>query len=580
MIRVTSICALLMVLSIAIVAQVGPDFGRLADPSDQYSITFQQYEKAPLKFSSTTAYILVPVVVTDKDGNPVHGLTKEQFRVLENGKEQAIASLEEFKPTGVALPRATTAPNEFTNQTSESSDGVAARRLVIIVLDMLNMEFPDQSRARRALIDYVHDNVESGTLYQLVSLEGDGMHVLHDFTSNTSALISALDKVKNRISLGGKVDKAAIGHLGTDPGVRSIPEQRYPDSALPDFEATNLKLFAEAERGYAQIVNAKLASETLNAFQHLAARVSGVPGRKSLVWITGAFPFSLDPRTAAVGEGVSFATYQHVMTQLTDQMISIYPVDARGVLTLGPDASWKLPVREDTRAMARAQSDSDRQRDILETMRAFADLTGGHAYVNTNDTRGAIKEAGRDGASYYLLSYPMNKSDKRAGYRKITVKVGDYKIRARNGYFATQAAIDALVSAKNDLDTALNSPLDYTGLPLRLVLDKPEAAGAKRKLTFSMVMPPKAAKIDAEDGNHLFVEIAYALKSSTGQDAGHKGVTYNLKLQPMQLDAFNTQGIGYGDTIEVAPGSYTLRVVVRDNLTGKLGSVLAPVEVN
>lgn len=575
MIRLARLFVLVLVFSAFALGQNGipiPDFGsRTPDLTDQVNIRFQQYEKAPLKFSTTTTYILVPVVVTDKDGNPVQGLKKDQFRLQENGKEQAIASIEEFKPSSAPVVVARSAArNEVTNQV----DGAPSpRRLVIVVFDMLNTAFEDQPRARRALVRYLADSADPNALYLLAALDNKGLKILHDFTSNTAPLLAALQQARSGLSTA---NSPGVGP--TYPAIKSVPVSA--DTGAPDSELAQLKAFSDAIAPYEARQRAQNAEDTLRSFMYLADRVSGIPGRKSMVWITGGFPISIDPNSGAVAEGYGFGAYQHVMQKLSDQLISVYPVDARGLLALGDDASVHMAKREDTRAANSLQSAADFQRDVLETMRAFADLTGGRAFVNNNDTKGAIKEASRDGASYYMLSYPMDKSDKRQGFRKISVKVGDYKIRARKGYYATQIALDAQMTAKNDIDTALMSPLDYTGLPLRVVVDKPVTAGDKRKVAFTMLMPPNSAKIDASDGNHLFVEIAYSLKSSAGKDSGHKGLSYNLKLQPQQLEAINTQGVSYGDAIEVAPGSYTLRVVVRDNLTGKVGSVLAVVEAN
>jgi len=243
------------------------------------------------------------------------------------------------------------------------------------------------------------------------------------------------------------------------------------------------------------------------------------------------------------------------------------------------DATTRISTRRLVTNPGLQRDMSNRLLDTLNTMRAFADMTGGRAYVNTNDTRGAIREAVQDGSSYYMLSFAADKSNRRPGWRKINVKVGDYHVRARQGYFLTQTTLDPLTSAKYDIDSALRSPLDYTGLPVQMVLNPTVVNGDKRKVTFAMMVPPKVARVDSDDKNHMHVDIAYAVWTASGQDAGHKGTSYNLNLNPTQLQQIDTNGLGYGDTLELAPGSYRLRVVVRDNLTGQIGSVSAPLEL-
>ncbi len=94
-----------------------------------------------------------------------------------------------------------------------------------------------------------------------------------------------------------------------------------------------------------------------------------------------------------------------------------------------------------------------------------------------------------------------------------------------------------------------------------------------------MLVPPKMATVDTADNNHINVEIAYTVRTAAGQDAGHKGVTYNLNLNPVQSQQIDTNGVSYTGSLEMPPGSYSLRLVVRDNLSGRMGSVMAKLDV-
>jgi VWFA-related protein len=557
----------------------GSNLGHMAtpvDPTDQIGVRFQPYEKTLLTFTSKPTYVLVPVVVTNKEGKAVTGLKTDDFQVQENGKDQKLASIEEIKPSATPLSLAAVPGNEITNQTSVDT---TPRRLVIIALDLVNTPFLDQTRARQAIIDHLSEAIEPDCLYQLVAIGNNGVQVLHDYTQETAPLVAALKAVGSRFPINNGVDAEAIRNVSTDPGATSVVAIFATPQGGPDFASLQKFVAAGAEQAYAQRQAADAATSTLQAFLQIAQRASGLPGRKSLIWITGSFPFSIDPGSASVNEGLPFAAYQHTMQMLEKQLISVYPVDARGLLLTQPDASVHLTRRNDVQASAQLADASRRNLDTLNTMHAFADMTGGRAYINTNDTRGAIREAAQDGSDYYMLSYAVDKSDRRQGWRKISVKVGDYHVRARHGYFLTQTTLDPLTTTAYDIDNALKSPFDYTGLPLRMTLNPPATTGDKRKVTFAMTMPPKSATVDNADNNHLHVDIAYAVWTSTGQDAAHKGTSYDLKLNPAQLQTIETQGLGYGDTIELSPGVYQLRLVVRDDLTGQMGSVQAPLEL-
>jgi len=572
-----------------------PDFSHAVDLTDHSTIQYQEYDKSPLTFSTKAQYVLVPAVVTDKAGNPVSGLKKEDFRLQENGRDQAISSADEIVPitTPFSTPLAQKA-NEASNELA--IENKAPRRLIIIAIDMVNTPFFDQVRARQQVIDYLSKSLEPDGLYQIVTVENNGLRVLHDYTQNTADLIATVGRIRSRFAGIDKVDPSAMldpsskgmyaaggAAMGT-PGATSVGPTQLQYQLDPkndhDLTAWVEAVNASAEGQYASYIAESAANSTLTAFHQIAQRTSGLSGRKSLIWVTGGFPFSIDPASARVSNGTSFTLYQHVMQELTDEMVALYPVDARGLLTSNVDATVHLTRAANAYPGYALTDISNRQRDILDTMRSFADMTGGRAYVNTNDTAGSVHAAAIDGSHYYLLSYPIDKSNRHAGWRKITVKVGNYNVRARSGYYLTQATVDPLSSARFDIDAALRSPLDYTGVPLRVVLKPEIAADGKKKVPFSTLIPPAGVKVDTADGNHVSLEISYAVLTPDGNTASKQDKTYNLNLSADQLKQLEAMGLGFGDTLELAPGSYRLRVVVRDNLNGRVGSVLANVRTD
>lgn len=568
-----------------------PDFSRAVDLTNGERVQFQEYDKELMKFSTKAQYVLVPVVVTDKGGNPVPGLKAEDFRLQENGKDQVISSVDEIVPTTAPLIRTVPSkPNEVSNELAIEDS--APRRLIIIAIDMVNTPFLDQLRARQQVIAYLSETLDPANLYQIVTVENNGLRVLHDYTQDSADLVVTLKRIRSRFTPSDRVDSVALKSFGAKqsvlgaglgtPGATTLGPSAVqyildPRLDLDEFAAHGS---AASERMYSQIVAANAASSTLTAFQQIAQRTSGVPGRKSLIWITGGFPFSIDPATARVSDVVTFGVYEHVMQQLNDEMIAVYPVDARGLLTSNVDATMHVTRVQNAFPGAMLEDTANRQRDIFDTMRSFADLTGGHAYLDTNDTTAAVRSAAQDGSRYYLLSYSLDKNNRHQGFRKLTVKVGGYHVRARKGYYLSRTTLDPLASTRFDVDAALTSPLDYPGVPVRVLLKPPVIDGDKRRVTFSTVMPGKGIMVDNADNNHVFVDVAYMVLTMSGDSAAKKNSSYNLNLNPTQMQQFQTEGLGFGDTIELAPGTYKLRVVVRDNLNGHIGSVLADLHLN
>lgn len=569
------------------------DFSTMVDTTNgPPPVQYHKYEKTPLKFTTKAQYVLVPVLVTDKDGNPVIGLKKEDFHLEENGKVQPIASVDEIVPMVGSLNKAPLAnPNEASNELAIQNR--APRRLIVIAIDMINTSFFDQSRSRQQVISYLSQALEPDSLYQVVAVEKNGLRVLHDYTQNTADLIATLKKIRSRFTDMDRVDPALDTSFGANidgpvtsvtPGATTFGSGAvsYALSAQANFEEWALAVRASTEQPYAQMLAAQAAATTLAAFQQIAERSSGIPGRKSLIWITGGFPFSIDPGTASVSEGISFDVYQHVMQELNDQMIAVYPVDARGLLTTNVDASVNLRFQRTVNFNQQylVADKANRQVDVLQTMELVADMTGGRAFINTNDTTGAVRTASKDGSRYYVLSYPLDTNNHKQGWRKITVKVGTYHVRARKGYYLTQTTADPVSSARFDVNAALTSPLDYTGVPLRVLLKAPAIAEGKSKIPFFTTIPPMGITVDNADNNHVFLDVSYIALTPQGERAYQENKSFNLNLNAEQLQQLQAHGFGFDGAVAVAAGSYKLRVVVRDNLNGRVGSVLADLHAN
>ena len=354
-------------------------------------------------------------------------------------------------------------------------------------------------------------------------------------------------------------------------------------SAHIDFDSTALEAFARGALPIANFAQMGAVSGTLGAFQQLAHQLSGIPGRKSLFWITGSFPFDIDDTGGSISVGTSFDAYQRTMQLLNNANISLYPVDARGLVVVGEmDVTMKVSREMMHTIPEYMAGESKAHQKTLDTMRIFADTTGGKAYFNTNNLVGALSDAVSDGASYYMLSYALDTKNNRPGWRKLKVRVKDpgYRTRSRQGVFITQTTLDLSSSEGLDIREALTSPLDYTGMPLSVKLDAPVASGVKKKVGFSLLVPANAATVDTSDNDRLNLEIWYVVRNVKGEEVSHNSKLYNLNLNAAYVAQLQTSGIGYSDTLELAPGQYGLRVVVRDNVTGKVGSVWAPVQVD
>jgi VWFA-related protein len=554
-------------------------------------------------FTAKTELVLVPVVVSDKSGNHAAGLTKDDFELLENGKPKPIVSFDEIKST-TNRPRRM-APNKGVYSNELSADA-SPKRLTIFALDLVNTPFMDQAFARQQLMKFLSNHVSSQEPIALIAISGGGIQVLHDFTSDPGVLVAALKKVTGAIPAlnGTGPGNSLIGGVATALETGTGSELSIEANTLANFANSDAEYMAYAQRQAIMV--------TLESFQHVAEAYAGVPGRKSLIWATAGFPFGLDPisgtiimpqvfskgstslssnpgvdltmsRTGAMAplpDNTTIRTgseltsleplYQRTLQMLSDASISVYPVDARGLVVFFPGAN--VSQMQGVEAYNRAIWEATR-----DTMNDFAFMTGGKAFYNRNDLDVAFQKAADDSATYYMLSYTLDKNPK-PGWHKLQVKVKrpGTEVRARNGFFVLdQKKVDA---RKMDIEMALVSPLDYTAVPISVRWTSLQAAGAKKKAHFEVKLPPSSNVVDTSNNNLLSLEFVAIARTATGTSADQVSQHLEANLKPNDMQLFQKEGLTYSNDILVPPGEYTVRFVVRSALDGRMGSVTAPLK--
>lgn len=547
--------------------------------------------------SVRTNLVLVPVVVTDKAGNHITGLKQQDFEVRENGKRQQLVSAEELSADTAKVQSVSTNPNMFSNQLATEHP----KKLEIIAIDQINTPFSTREDARRGLLTFLAKSVDANTLLALVAFRTDGVHVIHNFTADPAVLVAAVNKVQPVLNRQDRRTQNISGDL-TEADVEAAQIEALFANADVGGAISTAQALAAARASIAQgtaKVDASMQSQdaliTLECLQQVAQYFRGVPGRKSLIWASSAFPFALGAEASALTRGTTYDDWQQTFHLLQDANVSVYPVDVSGLVPAGTANNLQSlgtgMMRNSTaeggvaaRTGALGGLESGRFMDPIEarheTMRQLADITGGQAFYNSNNGAELFRRAAEDSGQYYQLAYYAQETGK-PGWRKLSVKVdkSGVKVRSRDGYFFHNPENDSESMRSAEEIIALDSDFAFRGLPITGVWQQVEKLGNQRKVHFQLSIPAGVPLIETDKENHISFDFRVSANAPNGKQAAILGQRLDSHLKKDAVDEIQSRGLGYANTLTLDPGRYMVHFVVRDNLRGALGSVVVPLTV-
>jgi VWFA-related protein len=479
--------------------------------------------------------IILDVVVTDQAGKPVIGLDAEDFQIFEDGKLQRISSLE--PPTAHNLPPALLAAGASAVFDPAQPASFGHSPVDILVLDQLNTRFADSSFARRSLRDYLA--AQPALLPQpttLLSVYDNHLKLLRAFTRDRDSLLHAL-------------------------------------AGAPTEYAWKLEVNGKADHGPIERLD-----QSLRALEEIAQSYARIQGRKNLVWIGGGFP-TLDPE-ALDGNDLQEVkdALQHVTNVLLDTRVTLYAVDptssAPGMTEI-TDASQMAFVQAAGDALA---SNAD-PFNASEDFDKLAPVTGGRVVRGMNDIAQQIASSVGLGSSFYTIAYaPSSNSEAAAQYRRIRIVClrAGVTVTTRSGYYSGQTQQEkSAATAAYDLTTAAQGAMPLHGL--RVTVEPDSSAGS---LPNSYLIHVGVASLTWKpnvDGSSTASVYVLAV-SLGGKDKMLTHVLHGMKAEAKPdtdlRDVAKTADFHF--TAEPAPKSATLRFIVRDSATGRMGSVDLP----
>jgi len=556
------------------------------------------FQTAPMADPSTptirvsTHLVLIDVVVTDKQGKPVTGLKAEDFSVQERGKTQKIALIEPpNSPTNLAPPPL--GPGIYSNRPEFRGSGGP---LTILLLDGANTPFRDQAYARLQMLKYVMTQLKPGQRMGVFTLTNQ-LGVLQDFTSDPQILLRALQQYKPTEQ---ELAKGAAPPVSTSLGSPDLS----PGASMTIATANNaLRDFQNVQVAY---MLDRRTETTLLALRSLARILGGIPGRKNVVWVTAGFPFSLVPEdrtiseaelaeslpsirqlgvgTRAAGSLAGTARTQHAgeireaAAQLASAQVVIYPVDARG-LASGMEFTSDDSANRQLDSMAEgARIRMSDMASSQETMRELARETGGKAYVNQNEIEDGVALVDHDNAASYTLGYYPEDKKWDGKYRSVKIKVSrdGVETRHRRGYYAIDPVQLKDRKAEVDIAEAVRDRIPDTLVTFLAAVRPPE--NGKIKVIFQVDANTVSAEEASGGAKKMSVDFYATVFAPDGKVLSTKGTKVDQTFASDVYQQIQQKGMQVGIELEAPPGKGNeVRLMVRDNRTGFMGSLLANV---
>jgi VWFA-related protein len=579
-----------------------------AVPENRQAEAEQEFLLNQLPVYKTNARdVVVDVVVTKGNGDPVLGLTRQDFEVKEDGKAQAIDFFEEHTAKAPLREALQPMPKMPSNTYTNAPPAPEGDSVNVLLLDTLNTPQQDQAYIHYEIKEFLK-KMQPGTRVAIFAL-GSKLRYIQGFTTDTAILLAALNEKRNGASpvkLAGSRDRGDQADDAADL------------AGLKMMRVQGVDAIEAAQGDMAGFDFGKRATITFEALNDLANYLAGVPGRKNLIWFSSSFPVVVFPTAEQRRSLESFPKMRGYLNQarktadmLTGSKVAVYPVGAEGVMTehivdadnSGPAAQGGAnhmgstpdgPKSNGTQSPFIASAEG--RANSIAAMEQIAASTGGKAYFNTNDLNGVLTRAINDGANYYTLSYSPSYTKMDGTYRDIEVRLpkGRYTVAYRHGYNADGPSVIGAAPGSDPLEPAMKLGLPgATGLlyGVRVVPATPQpAAGAKRagqnsKLKgaftrYSVDFFIRGTDVGFEQNSPSEqagkIELGLMAYDSDGNAVNWDGVTQAMNLQPDALGRLRKSGIPVHMEIDVPNEDVYLVTGVFDWHTGKTGTLEIP----
>jgi VWFA-related protein len=537
----------------------------------------------PTTFRVRVNLVLVRVVVRDSKGKIVSNLKKEDFQLYDNRKLQAISSFSVETPETRTASAVTSPAAEGSSSSADAAGGKAVvlpQRFVSMVFDDVHLSMADAVFVR----DSAKRFFEALAASDRVSLNTTSGQLTQEFTDDHDKLAKALLGISPRsVSAQSFHDCPDVSYYQADL-IMNKSDQQALDVAAEDAlhcAFNGDRRMMSAARSLAQSAAGRAVaqgdSETQYAYRHLedvVRRLASMPGQRVIVLVSPGFISSTLQSEAS--EMVDRATRSNIV---------INTIDARGLYT--PDVMGDIADPSTGSIQTAGYKASYRvaaQFAQQEVMAQLADGTGGKFFHNRNDVDEAMREAGAAPASSYLLGFsPQNlKIDGRFHTLKVALSSKEkFDIQARHGYFAPRTLSDPAEATKLEIQEALFSQEEIRDLPVELQTQFFKKDDAQARLAVLSHFDLKGIHFQKLQGrNNDQLTIVTGIFDENGNFVTGLSKIVDMKLLDATYSRLSRSGFTVKTSFDVKPGTYLVRLVVRDavgaQMAARNGAVVIP----
>jgi len=529
-------------------------------------------------FTTRSNLVVVRVVVRDRKGQANGTLQKEDFQLLDKGKPQVISKFSLEKSAGrKADAPAAAAPAE--KNPGEPAPPIAPDRYVAYVFDDLHLSFASLAQARMAAERHLAESLTGASRAAIYTTSG---HPSLDFTDDLAKLKDTLLRIRpgtNTSAAGTSCPRlsyfqADLIRNKNDPlALQAAVQDAYICGQLdPTTMQSVAQSMSQAEASRIVSLGEQDTRLSLRLMNDVVRRISAMPGQRSIVLVSPGF-LVLDQRFDEL----------EMMDRAIRANVMINSLDARGLYTLVPggDAS------ETEGSIASLNSRDQYQRDSAnaesDVLGELADGTGGTWIHNTNDLADGFKRIAVPPEYYYILGFSPQNLKFDGSYHNLKVSLKNpagLSLLSRRGYFAPKHEMDAAQEAKREIEETLFSRDEWHDIPVELHTQFFKSSDVAAKLSIVAridVRQLRFRKVDGRNADILTVVAGVFDRNGNYINAVEK--TVDMHLKDATLAGQVNSGITVRAPFDVTPGSYFVRLVVRDAEGQKMAALNGAVEI-